>query len=88
MICALHRFSAKNTNILTLAGKRQALLSETIWPAQLNARSDGTDVAGINKYLGTSFARKETLSNCSSTIVIMYRHFCNLVQLMLLNDIE
>ena len=31
----------------TLAGKRHALLSETIWPEQLNAHSDGTDVTNI-----------------------------------------
>jgi len=36
--------------MLTVSGKRLGLFSFTKWPVKLNAYSDGTEVAGIDKY--------------------------------------
>ena len=43
-------FSAKNTSIFTDDGWSHACFLFTMWPAALNVRSDGTDVAEIVKY--------------------------------------
>ena len=51
------RFSAKNTNILTELGRREARLAFTMCPVELKARSEGTDVAGIGKYFLTTLMR-------------------------------
>ncbi len=44
------RFSDRKTSILTEEGWRQARFLFMMCPAELNARSDGTDVAGTHRY--------------------------------------
>ena len=41
--------------MFTLSGDSAERFFETMWPAQENTRSDGTDVAGIHKYFFASF---------------------------------
>ena len=44
------RFSDRKTSMFTDDGRRQARFLLTMCPAALNARSDGTEVAGMQRY--------------------------------------
>lgn len=48
--CYYYKVSARNTSIFPEVGRRQAHFVFTIWLVQLNALSDGTEVARIAKY--------------------------------------
>ena len=50
VLISLQKISGKNTSILTDEGWRQARFLFTMCPAVLKALSDGTEVAGIDKY--------------------------------------
>ena len=56
--------------MLTVSGRRQERLALAIWPAVLKARSEGTEVAGRQRYF---FARRETLGN----LVLLRLHQVN-----------
>jgi len=43
--------------MLVFSGNRQECLAFTIFPAMLNALSDGTDVAGMHKYFRAKMAK-------------------------------
>ena len=59
--------------MLTFSGSRQALFSFTTCPATLNARSDGTEVAGIHKnFLANCANHVDSVSDCLSTILEGY----------------
>lgn len=48
--CYLSLFSARNMIMFTLSGSKHARFALTSCPAMLNALSDGTDVAGTQRY--------------------------------------
>ena len=56
--------------MFTFSGRRQEHLALVIWLSVLKARSDGTNVAGIQRYF---FARQETLGN----LVLLRLHQVN-----------
>jgi len=57
----MSRLAARQTSVFTFSGSKHDLFSFTIYPATLKALSEGTDVAGMQRYF---FAIQERKGKC------------------------